>query len=103
MSSTMEVPLFGDEPLKVLITNCCFLVFIFEFYFLQRYCRKVAPMCVIGATLFKCSIGCWQPSGKFVTGGKRVLATLWQICYRVLEVIGNPLANFPEDICNFCK
>jgi hypothetical protein len=25
----------------------CFLVFTFGFYFLQRYCTKVAPLCVM--------------------------------------------------------
>jgi hypothetical protein len=31
------------------------------------------------------------------------LATLWQICHRVSEVIGNPLTNSPEGIDKFCK
>jgi hypothetical protein len=31
------------------------------------------------------------------------LATLWQICNRVSEVISNPLTNSPEGIGNFCK
>ncbi len=78
----MDRALFGDEPLIVFITIYCFLVFNFEFYFLQRYCTKVASLDVIGP-FCKCAIGCWQLSGKFVTGGKEVLATLWQICYRV--------------------
>jgi hypothetical protein len=42
----MNRALFGDEPLTGFITICCFLVFNFVFYFLQRYCRKVAPLCV---------------------------------------------------------
>jgi hypothetical protein len=72
--------LFGDEPLIVFfITIYCFLVFNFEFYFFQRYCIRVAPLCAIGGTRLQCAIGCWQPSGKLVKGGKRVLATLWQI------------------------
>jgi hypothetical protein len=64
---------------------------------------KVASLCAIGATLLQCAKGCWQPSGKFVTERKRALATLWQICNRVSEVIGNPLTNSPVGICNFCK
>jgi hypothetical protein len=46
--------------------------------------------------------------------GKMLLATLWQICNRVSEYngnpftssaegIGNPLTNYPEGIGNFCK
>jgi hypothetical protein len=61
------------------------------------------PFCVqMGQPSCNCAIGCWQPSGKFVTGGKRVLATLWQICYSILEVVGNPLANFPEGTGSLC-
>jgi hypothetical protein len=81
----------------------CFVIFNFEFYYLKRYCTKVAPLCAVGATLLECAKGCWQPSGKFVPGGKRVLVTLWQICNRVSGVIGNPLTNSPEGIGNFCK
>jgi hypothetical protein len=102
----MDRSLFEDESLIVCITFYFFLVFNFEFYFLQRYsyCTKVAPLCEIGATLLQCAIGCWQPFGnKFVTGSKRVLATLWQICNWASEVVGNPLTNFPKGICNFCK
>jgi hypothetical protein len=64
----MDRAFFGDEPLIVFITISCFLVFNFELYFLQRDYTKVAPLCAIGATLLECVIGCWQPSGKFVTG-----------------------------------
>jgi hypothetical protein len=89
----------------VFITIYLFLVFNFEFYFLQRYCTKVkvAPLCAIGATLLQCAIGCWQPSGKFVTGSKKVLATLWQICNRASEVTGNHLTNSPKGIGIFCN
>jgi hypothetical protein len=58
--------LFGDEPMIVCITIYCFLVFNFEFLLSFEVLQK----------------GC-----TFVTGSKRVLATLWQICYRVSEVI----------------
>ena len=100
----MDRALFRDEPLTGFITICCFLVFNFEFYFLQRYCRKVASLCAIGATLLQCAKGCWQPSGKFFTAGKRVwatpsgkfltgyqrlLVTLWQILQRVLTNFAN--------------
>jgi hypothetical protein len=71
----MERALFGDQPLIVFITISCFSVFNFGYYVLQRYCTRVAPLCVIGATLLKCAVGYWQPSSKFVTGGKRVLET----------------------------
>ncbi len=53
----------------------CFLVFNFEFYFLQRYCTKVASLCAIRATLLQCA--------------KRLLATLWQILQRVLTTFAN--------------
>jgi hypothetical protein len=75
----MDRSLFEDEPLIVFIAIYFFLVFNFEFYFLQRCCTKVAPLCAIGATLLHCAIGCRQPSGQFVTRSKRVLATHWQI------------------------
>ncbi len=64
----MDRALFGDEPLTGFITICCFLVFNFVFYFLQRYCTKVAPLCVSGATLLQIY--------------HRLIATLRQICYR---------------------
>jgi hypothetical protein len=31
------------------------------------------------------------------------LETLWQILYRISEIIGNILAKSPEGIGNFCK
>jgi hypothetical protein len=40
--------LFGDEPQIVFIFICCFLVFNFEFYFLQRCCKKVVRSYVMG-------------------------------------------------------
>jgi hypothetical protein len=70
----MDRALFGDEPLIVFIIIYCFLVVNFEF-FLERYCTSVGPLCAVGATCFKCFIGCWQPSGKFVIG--------CPVCYRV--------------------
>jgi hypothetical protein len=74
-----------------------------NFTFLRGVAERL-PLCVqLGQPSCKCAIGCWQPYGKFVTGGKRVSATIWQICYRVLEVIGNPLANVSEGIGNFCN
>ncbi len=48
----MKHHLVGDEPLIVRKLSC-FLVFTFEFYFLQSYCTKVALLYVIGATLWK--------------------------------------------------
>jgi hypothetical protein len=45
--------LFGDESLIVFLTFYCFSVFNFEFYFLQRYCIKDAPLYVIGVNLLQ--------------------------------------------------
>ncbi len=54
----MESALFRDEPLIIFIPIYCFLVFNFEFYFLQSYCTKVASLSAIGATLLQCAKGC---------------------------------------------
>jgi hypothetical protein len=71
---------------------------------LERYCTEVAPAYVIEAISCKCAVGCWQPSGKFVTRGKRVLASFWQIfCIWCQRLLGNLLTNSPESIDNFCK
>jgi hypothetical protein len=99
----MDRAVFGDEPLIVFINIYCFSVFNFEFYFLQRYGRKDALRVQMGQPSCKDAFGCSKPSNKFVTGGKRVLATLWQICNRVSKVNGSPLTNSPEGIGNFCK
>ncbi len=85
----MDRALFGDKPLIIFIPIYCFLVFNFEFYFVQRYCTKVASLCAIGETLLQCTKGCWQPSGKFVIGRQRLLATLWQILQRALATFAN--------------
>jgi hypothetical protein len=75
-----------------------FLVFYFEFYFLRRYCTKVAPLCVIGATLLQMYHRLLAALYQICYRGKRVLATLWQIYSRVSEVTGNPLTNSSEGI-----
>jgi hypothetical protein len=49
----MDRASFGEEPLIVFITIYCFLVFKFEFYFLQRYCAKFASLFAIRATLLQ--------------------------------------------------
>jgi hypothetical protein len=49
----MDRALFGDETLIVLKTICGLLVLSFEFYFIQRYCTKVAPLYFIRATLLQ--------------------------------------------------
>jgi hypothetical protein len=54
----MEIALFRDESLIIYIPIYCFLVFNFEFYFLQRYCTKIASLSAIGATLLQCAEGC---------------------------------------------
>jgi hypothetical protein len=57
---------------------CCFLVFNFELYILQRCFRKVATSYVIGTLHSSKGVrGCGQPSGIF----------------GVPEGIGNSLAN----------
>jgi hypothetical protein len=99
----MDRALFKDKLLIDFIIIYCFLVFNFEFYFLQRYCTKVVPLCVIGVTLMQICQSCWQFSGKFVTGGKMVLATLRQISHRVSEFIGNPLTSSSEGIATFAN
>ncbi len=99
----MDKALYGDEPLIDYIIVYYFLVFDFEFFCLQRYCTKVALLCIIGATLLQYAIGCWQPSSKIITGCKRVLAALCKISHRVSEVIGNPLTNSSEGIDTFAK
>jgi hypothetical protein len=68
-----------EEPLIVLKTTSCFLVLKFECNILQRSCGKVAPLYVTGKTLFQ-----------------RLSATLWQICEKLQEGIGNPLRNLLE-------
>ncbi len=60
--------LFGDEPLIVFKFICCFLVFNFEFYFLQRCFKKVALLYVIRVSLLQMC----QVVGEFVIGGQRV-------------------------------
>jgi hypothetical protein len=54
----IERALFRDEPLIFCIPINCFLIFNFKFYFLQRYCTRVASLCAIGATLLQCAKGC---------------------------------------------
>jgi hypothetical protein len=54
----MERALFRDEPLTIFKPIYCFLVFNFEFYFLQRCCTKVASLCAIRVTLLQCAKGC---------------------------------------------
>jgi hypothetical protein len=85
----MDRVLIWDEPLIVFTTIHCFLVFNFEFYVLQRYCTKVAPLCAIGAILLQMCLRLLATFWKNCYRGKRVLATLWQICNRVSEVLGN--------------
>jgi hypothetical protein len=75
----MDRVLFGDETIIDFKTCLLFLAFKFEFYFLQRYCTKVALLYVIGETLLQMY--------------QRLLATLWQIYYRGSEDIGNHLAK----------
>ncbi len=99
----MDRALLGDEPLKVFIINYCFLFLFLNFTFFRGIAERL-PLCVqLGQPSCKCAIGCWQPSGKFVTGVggcwqpsskfvigfQRLLATLWQISQRVLATFAN--------------
>ncbi len=84
-----------DTPLIVFKNFCCSLVFNFNFYFLQRYCLKVAPFydcCWSPPNLLQGVGGYWQLSGKFATG-----------CQRCLQPSDSPqraLATLPiEHIC----
>jgi hypothetical protein len=62
---------------------------------------KRLPLCMLlGRPFCKCIRVVGKPPGKFVTGGQRVLAILWQKLYRVLESIDNPLTNSAEGFGN---
>jgi hypothetical protein len=71
----------GDDPL--IGFEVYLLVFNFELYFLQRCCKKVALLNVIGQPYCNCV---------------RLLATLFQICSGWSEGVGNPLANYLQGI-----
>ncbi len=89
----MDKALFGDEPLYLFVTIYCFFVFNFEFYFLQRYCTKIAFLYVAEATLLQMCYGnsmargYWQLSDKFCIGCQRLLVTHWQISQRVWQLL----------------
>jgi hypothetical protein len=51
------------------------MVFYVKFYFLQRYCRKIAPLIATGQPSGKCVRDYWQLSSKFVAQCQRVI---WQ-------------------------
>jgi hypothetical protein len=74
----MDRALLGGEPLTVLSLSISSWFFNLEFQVLQEFCRKVASLYVISVTLLQMCL--------------RLLATLWQICSKELEGIGNPLA-----------
>jgi hypothetical protein len=62
-------------------TKSCFLVYRFEFYFIQRYCKKKRlPLCILWVSFF--------------VKAPKLLTTLWQIWDKVLEGFGNLLINF---------
>jgi hypothetical protein len=72
----MDRAVLGDEPLIVFITIYCFSVLTLNFTFFRGMVERM-PLCVqMGQPSCKGALGCLQPSDKFVTEGKRVLATL---------------------------
>ncbi len=83
----MDRAFFGDEPLTGFITICCFLVFNFVFYFLQRYDIKAALLCAVGAILLQICHRLLAPLRQICYGGKRVLAILWQIFHTVSRLM----------------
>jgi hypothetical protein len=94
----MDRALFGDEPLRVCKLICCLLFFNLWILLFFRGVAKRLSLCML---LGQCVRGCWRPSGKYVTGDQKVLATLWQIFYRVSEGNGNTLETHrfcPEGI-----
>jgi hypothetical protein len=87
----MDTALFGDEPLIVLLLIGFYLSILLSSEVLHR----VAPLCAIGAILLQMCHrllatlwqmlqglrGYWQPSGKFVIGYQRLLATFANSTY----------------------
>ncbi len=70
--------IFGDEPL---LYN--YMLLLGELYFLQRYCTKVPFVCNWNNPLVNVPL---------------LLVTLWQMCYREYDGIGNPLANVLQGV-----
>jgi hypothetical protein len=101
----IEKALFRDEPLIffILFIASWFLSLNFPFF---RGIAQRLPLCVQLGQPF-CNVpkvvsnplanflqgvrGYWQPSGKFITGCQRLLATLWQILQRVLTNFANSI------------
>ncbi len=99
----MERALFRDEPLIICIHIHCFLVLTLNFTFFRGIAQRLPLFVQLGQPF--CNVpklvsnppanfshgvwGYWQPSGKFVTGCQRLLATLWQILQRVLATFAN--------------
>ncbi len=76
----------------------CFGFWTLSFTFFRGISQRL-PLCIFMAQpSCTCVRGCWQPSGKLVTGGKRVLTAHWQIFYRMAEGIGSPLTNSSEGL-----
>jgi hypothetical protein len=74
----------------------CFLRL--NFTFLRGIARSLLLCMLLGQPSCKCIRDCWQPFGKFITGGQRILAIIRHNCYRVLKCIGNPLMNSSKGI-----
>ncbi len=77
-----------DEPLTGSKTISYFLYSYYNFFFLQRYCIKVASFFVNGATVLQMFVEVIQyPLTTTLEGNQyplakdqKVMATLWQIC-----------------------
>jgi hypothetical protein len=100
----MDRVLFGDEPwilLYLLFIASWFLTLNFTFF---RGIAQRLPLCMqLGQPFCNVPKVVGNPLAKFVTGGRRVLVTLWQICNSVLNGLGNPLTNSSQGTGNFCK
>jgi hypothetical protein len=87
----MDRALFGDEPQIALIILIIFIASLFltsNFTFSVVLLKGCPFVCNWGNPLVMCH---------------RLLATLWQICNRASEVIGNFQTSSQKGIGNFCK
>jgi hypothetical protein len=89
----MDRALFGDEPRIVF--------FYLNFTFFRVIERRLPPLRAIRATLLQIYHRLLATLWQICYRRKRVYATLWQIFHRVSEVIGNPLANSSEVLATF--
>ncbi len=82
----MDRALFWDEPLIVFLIIYCFLVLTLNFTLL----REIALLDIIGVTLLQMCLRLLATLWQICYRGKRALATLWQIfigCQRLLAIL----------------